>query len=434
MRKARSSYAPFGSLDPSVTCRQVLEFTVSPKGEPTITSYLDHLECTVCGESYSTDEPNKTCTACGKVLFARYDLDRGRKEIDRDAMATRPANMWRYQEVMPVRQTENIATLGEGMTPLLHAARLGHQLGCSQLLIKDEGTNPTGTFKARGMSAAVSKAKELGLTRLTIARGGNAPGAMAAYCARANIEAHIFLPKAMPETIPLANQYECQSYGARLTLVDGSMDDAMDLMREQTNKLGLFDISTLREPYRVEGKKTMGYELAEQLGWRTPDVIVYPTGGGTGIVGIWKAFKEMQALGWINEITTRMITVQPAVCAPIVKAFHDGSDHIEPLEVEEQSIASGIGVPAPFADYLILQVLRESNGTAVAVSEDEILDAIKLMGSAEGISSCPEAAATLAGLRRLIHDGAVDASAEIVLLNTGSAQKYTDVLVRTRQL
>ncbi|MEE8442240.1 MAG: threonine synthase [Dehalococcoidia bacterium] len=386
-------------------------------------SYLSHLECTACGNTYSADEPNRTCTGCGKVLYARYDLDSLRGEMKRDAIASRPSSMWRYFEVMPVRQPENVITLGEGMTPLIPARTLGAQLGCQGLFIKDEGSNPTGSFKARGLSAAVSKAHELGLNRLTVPSAGNAAGAMAAYCAHGGMEAHVFMPK----DAPLANQQECVAFGAHLTLVDGLIGDAGRLSKERAAQEGLFDVSTLQEPYRVEGKKTMGYELAEQLGWRTPDVIVYPTGGGTGIVGIWKAFHEMLALGWLERITTRMVSVQAEGCAPIVRAFNEGADYAKPWE-NAKTIAAGVRVPSAIGDYLMLQALRESGGAAVAVSDQEMLQEVRAMATSEGIYPCPEGAATLAGLRRLLKDGTIDPSGTIVLMNTGSAYKYMDVL------
>ena len=386
-------------------------------------SYLSHLECTSCGKTYSAEEPHRTCLACGKVLYARYDLEAVRQEVDRDDLASRAPTMWRYFEVMPVRKPENVISLGEGMTPLTPARNLGAHLGCPRLFIKDEGGNPTGSFKARGVSAAVSKARELGQTRLSVPSAGNAAGAVAAYCAQGGMEAHVFMPRDAPQ----ANLQECIIYGAHLTLVDGLIGDAGRLSSEAAAREGLFDVSTLQEPYRAEGKKTMAYELAEQLGWRTPDVIVYPTGGGTGIVGIWKGFQEMLALGWLDRITTRMVAVQSEGCAPIVRAFHQGWDHAEPWE-EASTIAAGMRVPSAIGDYLMLQALRESGGTAVAVSDQEILEDVGAMASAEGIFPCPEGAATLAGLRRLLKDGAIDPSGTIVLLNTGSGYKYLDVL------
>ncbi|MBI4198339.1 MAG: threonine synthase [Chloroflexi bacterium] len=386
-------------------------------------SYLSHLECTSCGVTCSAEEPHRTCPACGKVLYARYDLPHARREVDRRAIASRPATLWRYYELMPVRHEENVVSLGEGMTPLLHARNLGKQLGCPRLYIKDEGGNPTGSFKARGMAAAVSKARELGLRKLTVPSAGNAAGALAAYCAAGGMEAHVFMPRDAPQ----ANQQECLDTGARLTLVDGLIGDAGRLSREQAAKEGLFDLSTLQEPYRAEGKKTMGYELAEQLGWRTPDVIVYPTGGGTGIVGIWKAYQEMLALGWIDAVTTRMVAVQSDGCAPIVRALHAGAGHAEPWQ-DARTIAAGIRVPSAIGDYLILRAIRESGGAGVMISDQEILAEVKAMASTEGVYPCPEGAATLAGLRRLLKEGALDPEASIVLMNTGTAYKYLDVL------
>lgn len=386
-------------------------------------SYMTHLECTACATIYSCEEPHRTCQDCGKVLYARYDLEAARRAVDRDAIERRPATMWRYYELMPVREEGNVVTAGEGMTPLLRARNLGNLLGCPNLYIKDEGGNPTGSFKARGLSAAVSKAKELGRTKLTMPSAGNAAGAMAAYCARAGIEAYVFMPRDAPK----ANQQECVACGAHLTLVDGLIGDAGRVSREKAAELDLFDVSTLQEPYRAEGKKTMGYELAEQSGWRTPDVIVYPTGGGTGIVGIWKAFQEMTALGWLDSITTRMVSVQSEGCAPIVKAFQDGAGHAERWD-NARTVAAGIRVPSAIGDYLMLQAIRESDGTAVAVSDQELLADVKVMASAEGVYPAPEGAATLSGLRRLLREGAIDPEATIVLMNTGSAYKYLDVL------
>lgn len=393
------------------------------RSEDGLKSYLTHLECTACGDTRSTEGAHRTCQICGKVLYARYDLESARKELDRDSLASSLHSMWRYYELLPVHHLENVISLGEGMTPLVHARNLGAQLNCPQLYIKDESGNPTGSFKARGISAAVSKAKELGLTRLTLPSAGNAAGATAAYCARGSMEAHVFMPK----DAPLSNQQECISFGAHLTLVDGLIGDAARLSREKAAQEGLFDLSTLQEPYRVEGKKTMGYELAEQLGWRTPDVIVYPTGGGTGIVGIWKAFQEMMVLGWLSQVTTRMVAVQSQGCAPIVRAFQAGADHAEPWQ-NADTIAAGIRVPAAIGDYLILEALRESGGTAVAVSDMEILRDVQVVASAEGIYPCPEGAATLSGLKQLLKEGVIDSSATIVLLNTGSAYKYLDVV------
>lgn len=386
-------------------------------------SYLSHLECTYCGTTYPTEEVHRVCDSCGKVLYARYDLGGIQRHLSKTDLVDRPSNMWRYFEFMPIRNPENIVSLGEGMTPLLEAKTLGEQLSCSRILVKEEGVNPTGSFKVRGLSAAVSKAKELGEHRLTLPSAGNAAGALAAYCARGGMEAHVF----MPQDTPQANIKESRIAGAKLTLVDGLISDAGRLSREKAAELGLYDVSTLQEPYRVEGKKTMGYELAEQLNWNTPDVIIYPTGGGTGIVGIWKAFQELLTLGWIDSIRTRMIAVQSEGCAPIVRAFHTGAIFADPWQ-GAATIASGIRVPSAIGDYLILQALRESNGTALTVSDEEILQAMGQMAASEGIFPAPEGAATLAGLKRLLKEDLVGEDETIVLLNTGSGLKYLELL------
>lgn len=397
--------------------------TVYPSGA--VKSFLSHLECTHCGETLDADRPARTCPKCGKVLFARYDLDAAGHTLRREMLSGRAANIWRYFEVLPVHEPANVITLGEGFTPLLDAGRLGRRLGLTRLLIKDEGLNPTGSFKARGLSAAVSKARELGLTRITMPSAGNAAGAFAAYCAAAGLEANVF----MPRDAPAANRAECMAYGANVTLVDGFITDTGKLSAAAAKERGLFDLSTLREPYRAEGKKTMGYELAEQLGWELPDVIVYPTGGGTGIVGIWKAFDEMERMGWLpaGGRRPRMVCVQAEGCAPIVAAFRDGKEHAEPV-ADPKTIAAGLRVPAAIGDYLVLRAVRESGGTALTVTDDEMVAAVKEMAQFTGIFAAPEGGATLAGLKRLLAQGLVGKDERIVLLNTGSALKYLDVL------
>ncbi len=386
-------------------------------------SHLTHLECTACGRTMDAGEPVRTCPACGKVLYARYDLDAAKRSMTREALAGRAPDMWRYFEVMPVLDPSDVVTLGEGYTPLMPADRLRREIGCGPLLIKDEGVNPTASFKARGMSAAVSKAKELGVTGLTVPSAGNAGGALAAYAARAGMEGHVFMPADAPE----ANRQEAEVMGARLTLVDGLIGDAGALSRRMADERGLFDVSTLQEPYRAEGKKTMGYEIAEQLGWRMPGVIVYPTGGGTGIVGIWKAIEEMEAMGLLNGKRPRMFCVQSETCAPIVRAFHSGADHAEPWQ-DAETIAAGIRVPSAIGDYLILNTLRESNGGAATVSDDEIVDWMGKVASQEGIFVCPEGAATAAALAKLVADGSVAPDEQALLLNTGSGLKYLETL------
>ena len=389
-------------------------------------SYLDNLECTWCGSRFSADEPHRTCPDCGKVLYPRYDLEAAARRFSRESLEGRRADMWRYFEMMPVRAEENVVSLGEGLTPLFDANRLGHELGIKRLLIKDEGLNPTASFKARGLSAAVSKAKELGLTRLTMPSAGNAAGAMAAYAARGGLEAHVFMPRDAPE----ANKKEASITGAHLKLVDGLISDAGIISRREAASHGLFDVSTLQEPYRVEGKKTMGYEIAEQMGWTLPDAIVYPTGGGTGIVGMWKAFEEMEALGWIDAMRPRMFCVQADGCAPIVRAFDRGDEFAEPWS-GARTIAAGMRVPGAIGDYLILRALRESGGGAITVTDEEILSWMGRVASLEGIFVCPEGAATAAAIPKLLARGDLSASETVLLLNTGSGLKNLELVTVT---
>ena len=386
-------------------------------------SYLTNLECTYCGIELSADEPHRTCPDCGKVLYPRYDLQSASAALKREDLKERPPNMWRYFEVMPVLDEANVVTLGEGFTPIFKTDRLATDTGCSSLFIKDEGLNPTASFKARGLGAAVSKAKELGITKLTMPSAGNAAGAMTAYAAKAGMEAYVFMPKDAPE----ANRVEVEISGANLELVDGYITDAGRISAQRAEELGLFDVSTLREPYRVEGKKTMGYEIAEQMGWTLPDVILYPTGGGTGIVGMWKAFSEMETMGWIDSKRPKMFAVQSEGCAPIVRAFNEGTEFAEPWE-NPDTLAAGIRVPAAIGDYLILQSLRESGGGAITVSEEEILSDLRAVASLEGMFICPEGAAIVAALRKLLADGTLSPDESILLLNTGSGLKYLDMI------
>lgn len=386
-------------------------------------SHITHLECTLCGKTYSHRAPMRLCPDDQKPLFARYDLAAAAKTLTRDSLPYRAPNMWRYEEVMPVERPESVITLGEGYTPLMRATRLGEALGMDSLYIKDEGLNPTGSFKARGLSAAVSMAHQLGQMKLTMPSAGNAAGAMAAYAAKAGMEAHVF----MPEDAPQANQIECVAYGAHLNLVKGFITDAGKLSAEAAERHGLFDVSTLREPYRVEGKKTMGYEIVEQFGFAVPDVIVYPTGGGTGIVGIWKALDEMEALGWIGKERPRMICVQAEGCAPIVTAFKNGQEFAVPFP-DPHTLAAGMRVPAAVGDFLVLRAVRQSGGTAVTVTDQEMVDAVRRMAKLEGIFAAPEGGATLSALEQLLGSGEVRRGERVVLLNTGSALKYLDVL------
>jgi threonine synthase len=385
-------------------------------------SLLDHLECTACSARYSADALHTVCPDCGKVLFARYDL-RALQGLSPRDLNGRTWTMWRYRELMPVRDEANIVTLGEGMTPLLRARRLGSAYGFDHLFIKEEGLNPTGTFKARGMSAALSRAKELGVSSVATPSAGNAAGAMAAYGAAAGIETSVFMPADAPE-INWLESYVC---GARVYLVKGLIGDAARIVQRVGPKHRWFDLSTLKEPYRVEGKKTMGLEIAEQFQWQLPEVIIYPTGGGTGLIGMWKAFDELTQLGWLGNQRPKMISVQAAGCAPIVRAFLDGRTASDPW-TNAQTIAAGLRVPHAFAAYLILRTIRDSAGTALAVTDAEILDAMRELARLEGLFVCPEGAATLAAFKRLATSGFLHPNERVVLFNTGSGLKYSHLV------
>src|SRR5262245_27558711 len=386
-------------------------------------SQLSHLECTACGRREDADRLHTVCPACGKVLYARFDLAAARRALPRDALRDRAATLWRYRELLPVRAAAAIVTLGEGMTPLLPVPRLGATLDCPALLVKEEGLNPTGSFKARGQAVAVSRAVELGAHALAIPSAGNAGGAMAAYAARAGVPAYVF----MPRDVPTVNAVECLLYGAHLALVTGLIGDCARLVRQGTASRGWFDLSTLREPYRQEGKKTMGYELAEQLGWSLPDAIVYPTGGGTGIVGMWKAFAEMQELGCIDGRRPKMICVQAKGCAPIARAFDAGARHAEPW-ADAHTVASGLRVPSALGDYLVLDAVRASGGTALTVTDDAMIADMQALAREEGLSAAPEGAATLAAVRLLRAQGMLRRDDRVVLFNTGAAWKYSELL------
>ena len=390
-------------------------------------SYIDHLECTQCGKTYPHDELSKISPCCNKVLFARYNLAQLKADKTREDWIDRPSNMWRFAELMPVVNPDNILTLGEGGTPLLEANQLGSKLGMSKLLIKEEGLNPTGTFKARGISAAVSKAYELGVTGFTMPSAGNAAGAAAAYGARAGLPVKVF----MPQDAPPANKKESFMAGSELNLVDGLISDAGRIAVTVAEEQNLFDLSTLKEPYRAEGKKTMGLEIAMQLGWKMPDTIIYPTGGGTGIIGMYKGFQELLELGWVSGTPPKFIAVQASGCQPIVKAFNEGKDSAEPWPTAT-TIADGLRVPGPFADYLILQAIRETGGTALAVEDADMVDAMYELATEEGIIACPEGAATLVGLKELLETGFISRDETVVLLNTGSGYKYLDLIKESK--
>ena len=388
-------------------------------------SFVTHLECGRCGKQFEPGKVYNLCD-CGSPLLARYDLGQAARTLSRDRMARRPANLWRYREVLPVARESSIVSLGEGFTPLIHAERLGEKLGLPNLHLKDESANPTGSFKARGLAVAVSMARELGIRKLAIPSAGNAGGALAAYAARAGMEAAVF----MPEGTPLVNRLECSLLGARVETVAGSIKDCGRVMRERLGANGddgWFDVSTLREPYRLEGKKTMAYELVEQLEGAVPDAIVYPTGGGTGLIGMWKAFAEMEELGWIGARRPRMFAVQSAGCAPVVRAFANRAERAEEWENPE-TVASGLRVPSAVGDFLILRALRESRGAALAVEDVTMLDAVRELAEMEGLVTSPEGGATLAALKRLVADGFLAGYETVVLLLTGSGYKYVEVL------
>ena len=385
-------------------------------------SYLSNLQCSGCGKEYTYTEIHTFCPDCQSPLLSIYDLTQVRQRVDRDEVSSRRKGMWRWHEMLPVQDPGNIVFLGEGDTALLQLNNLGRELGLTNLFVKDESTNPTGSFKARGLAAAVSKAKELGVKKVIIPTAGNAGGAMAAYAARAGIQAIIY----MPRDTPRANVEESRMAGAEVVLVDGLISDAAGMAGEKARAEGWFDLSTFKEPYRVEGKKVMGYELAEAFDWTLPDVIIYPTGGGTGLVGMWKAFAELEALGWLeNTKRPRMVAVQADGCAPVIKAFEAGALFCD-FWTNAHTLASGLRVPKSFADSLILRDLRVSNGTAIAVSDEAILESQSQLGRHEGIFAAPEGAATLAALKVLVEREWIAPDERVVLFNTGSGLKYLE--------
>ena len=382
---------------------------------------VTHLECALCGLRHEARVLQNLCVECGKPLLVRYDLRAAAQTLYPESLKGRESNLWRYREVLPVDNWENVVSFGEGWTPLLNANKLAENLDITiNLLIKDEGQNPTQSFKARGMTAAISMAKEFGVRKVAVPSAGNAAGAMAAYAARAGMEAYIF----MPQDTPKANVVECRQTGANVTLIDGLITDCGKIVAERKKDEGWFDVSTLKEPYRMEGKKTMGYELFEQLN-DPPDVIIYPTGGGTGLIGMWKAFDEMQQMGWIGAKRPRMISVQSSTCAPIVRAFENGERFADEFE-NASTVASGLRVPKAIGDFLILDAIRASGGTAIAVTDDELTAAVAEIGAATGIFAAPEGAACLPALRKLIADGQINSGETVVLFNTGSGIKYLE--------
>jgi threonine synthase len=383
--------------------------------------FLTHLECTNCGTRHEWRELQNLCAKCQKPLFPVYDLEAVGRALKKDDLAAREKSLWRYREVLPLPMDTDPVTLGEGGTPLLRAKRFGKAIGLTNLWVKDEAQNPTQSFKARGMTTAVSMAKHLGATKLAVPSAGNAGGALAAYAARAGMEAHIF----MPSDTPRANIIECRELGAHVVLIDGLITACGAEIAKRKEAEGWFDMSTLKEPYRVEGKKTLGYELAEQMDWMLPDVVLYPTGGGTGLIGMWKAFDEMETLGWIGPKRPRMFTVQASGCAPIVQAFEAGEKFATEFP-NAHTVASGLRVPKAVGDFIMLDILRKSGGGAVTVDDEEMISATRKVGTAEGLFVAPEGAACFVAAGKLLGEGKIGGDERVVIFNTGSGIKYLD--------
>jgi threonine synthase len=389
-----------------------------------VTSFATHLECARCAEFYEVNTIQQTCTRDGGPLLVRYDLRRVHDAVEREELRMRPATLWRLRELLPVERDASIVTLGEPMTPLLAAPRLGEALGIEALDVKDEGLLPTGSFKARGAAVGVTRAKELGVTTLALPTAGNAGAAWAAYGARASMRVVVV----MPDTTPQVIQRETSAYGADVWLVPGSIADAGAVVKKACAERGWFDASTLKEPYRIEGKKTMGFEMAEQLGWTLPDVLVYPTGGGVGLIGMWKAFAELREIGWLRpDAVTRFVAVQATGCAPIVRAFAEGAEESQ-MWPDPKTFAAGIRVPKALGDFIVLRALRESGGTAVAVTEEQIAEGMRVAGEREGMLVCPEGGAALAATATLRRDGWIKKGERVVVFNTGSGLKYAESL------
>ena len=381
---------------------------------------LTHLECSECGRRHEAGQPHNLCE-CGGPLLVRYDLEAVRTSWSRDSLADAPADMWRYAPVLPVRDERNIVSMGEGWTPMVRTRRLGERVGATNLWVKDEGLNPTGSFKARGLACAISMCRELGITKVAIPSAGNAAGACATYAAAAGMESHIFMPKDVPQS----NFVECAAAGAHVTLIDGLISDCGRIVAERKSAEGWFEVSTLKEPYRIEGKKTMGYEVAEQLDWTLPDAILYPAGGGVGLIGMWKAFDEMEQLGWIGPARPKMIAVQAEGCQPVVRAWSEGSDRSQ-FYTGAATVASGLRVPKPLGDKLMLTAIRASGGCAIAVSDSDMIDAGLALTELEGMFPAPEGGACVAAVAELISNGFLGKDDRIVIYNTGSGLKYLE--------
>ena len=391
------------------------------RSAPETGTVITHLECSRTGEKFEGGKIHNL-SAAGWPLLVRYDLQKLARRWDRDSIADGPRTMWRYAPLLPVRHRDNIVSLQEGFTPLHRLGRLGEHLECDDLWLKDEGVNPTATFKARGVSCAISMCRELGIRKVAIPTAGNAGGALAAYAAAAGIDAYVF----MPRDVPAANFIEAKTFGAKVTLVDGLISDCAKRVAEGKTTEGWFDLSTLKEPYRIEGKKTMGFEAAEQFGWDLPDAIFYPTGGGVGMIGMWKAFEELEQLGWIGSSRPKMIAVQAEGCRPIVRAFEQGAEFSEFFQNAE-TIASGLRVPKALGDFLVLQAVRESGGTAISVPDNEIMESSERLAASEGLFVAPEGGACIAALKKLRRSGFLRKNERILIYNTGSGYKYIDV-------
>jgi threonine synthase len=386
-------------------------------------SRLSHLQCSSCQSTFPANQPATTCTVCGKVLVARYDLAMAAETMTPEALSSRKWDLWRYGELLPVQDVDAAPSLGEGGTPLLEMPAVSQLFGMKRILVKDESRNPTGSFKARGLCMAVSRARELGATALAIPTAGNAGSAMAAYAARAGMPAYVFMPADAPEAI----KAECRAYGATVFLVNGLISDAGAIARDACQRFGWWNVSTLKEPYRVEGKKTMGFEIVEQLGWKVPDAMIFPTGGGTGIVGVSKAFDELEAMGLIGADRPRLIVVQAEGCAPIVEAFVAGERHAQTWH-DASTIAAGLRVPGAIGDYLILDAIRSTHGTAMSVSDQELIEGAHLAAATEGLYLSPEAGAAITATKKLRDSGYLDADDEVVILGTGAGMKHTDLV------
>ena len=388
----------------------------------TLSTY-EYLQCSLTGDTFSNDIPRRLSPSSQKPLLARYNLDKAKKTMTKDVLKSRRNDMWKYEEILPIFDEHNIVSLGEGNTPLMKMNNLSKFLKIDNLYVKDESNNPTGSFKARGLSAAISKAKEFGIEGIVMPSAGNAAGAMSAYAAKSKMSANVFMPK----DAPLANKMECVAFGAKVELLNGFISDAGKASAEAAEKYDLFDISTLKEPFRVEGKKTMGLEIIEQLCWEVPDVIIYPTGGGTGIVGIWKAINELEEMGMIDNKKPKMICVQAEGCSPLVDAFEKDEEYATPF-VNPKTLAAGMRVPLAVGDFIIFNILKQSNGTAIRINDQEMLEGVSLLSKEEGIFAAPEGGAVLIATKKLRDNGFIKDDDKVVVVNTGSAYKYLDAM------